>query len=260
MPVSITTWNVNSIRARLGRVTAWLDRHKPDVLCMQETKVEDEGFPRDAFEKLGYQVAFHGERGRNGVAIVSRHPLAETRCGFQDRKPEDEARLVTAKVLGIELATVYVPNGQAVGAEAYFEKIQWLVKLRQHLATCFSPTRPFLICGDFNIAPEDRDIWDVRLRAGLHCSKAERDSLNAMLAWGLKDTLRMKTQEGGVFSWWFYTPSDFKKNKGMRIDLLLATEPLAKRLLDVTIDKEERGKKDEEKPSDHAPVTARFGD
>lgn len=260
MPIAITTWNVNSIRARLGRVTSWLARHRPDVLCMQETKVEDEAFPREAFSKLGYEVAFHGERGRNGVAIVAQHRLAEARLGFSDRKPEDEARLLAVKVLGIDLATVYVPNGQAVGAEAYFEKIQWLIKLRQHLASSFDPKKPFLICGDFNIAPEDKDIWDVRLRAGLHCSKAERDSLNAMLAWGLKDTLRLKTQEGSIFSWWFYTPSDFKKNKGMRIDLLLVTEPLAARLLDVTIDKVERGAKAEEKPSDHAPVTATFSD
>jgi exodeoxyribonuclease III len=256
--VKIATWNVNSIRARLGRVTSWLDRHRVDVLCMQETKVEDEAFPVEAFTKIGYEVAFHGERGRNGVAIASRHPMEERRHGWVDRRPEDEARLLSVRVLGIDLATVYVPNGQAVGAEAYFEKIQWLIKLRQHLATGFDPKKPFLICGDFNIAPEDRDIWDVRLRAGLHCSKAERDALNAMLAWGLKDTLRMKTQEAGVFSWWFYTPTDFKKNKGMRIDLLLATEPLAARLLDVTIDKEERGKKDAEKPSDHAPVVAEF--
>jgi exodeoxyribonuclease-3 len=260
VPLAITTWNVNSIRARLGRVTAWLDRHRPDVLCMQETKVEDESFPREAFEKLGYEVAFHGERGRNGVAIAARHPMKETRPGFADRTPEDEARLLSVNVQGVDLATVYVPNGQAVGADAYFEKIQWLIKLRQHIAAGFSPTRPFLICGDFNIAPEDKDIWDVRLRAGLHCSKAERDSLNALLAWGLKDTLRLKTQDGGIFSWWFYTPTDFKKNKGMRIDLLLVTEPLERRLLDVTIDKEERGKKDEEKPSDHAPVTATFSD
>ncbi len=256
----IATWNVNSIRARLGRVTSWLDRHRPDVLCMQETKVEDEAFPKESFEKLGYSIVFHGERGRNGVAIASRHPMTETVPGFRDRKPEDEARLLSVKVLGLDVATVYVPNGQSVGAEAYFEKIQWLVKLRMHLAAGFDPKKPFLICGDFNIAPEDKDIWDVRLRAGLHCSKAERDALNAMLAWGLKDTLRMKTQEPGVFSWWFYTPTDFKKNKGMRIDLLLATEPLAARLLDVTIDKEERGKKDAEKPSDHAPVVAHFSD
>ncbi|MEZ0229489.1 MAG: exodeoxyribonuclease III [Planctomycetota bacterium] len=282
--MKIATWNVNSIRARLGRVTSWLDRHRPDVLCMQETKVEDEAFPVESFTKVGYEVAFHGERGRNGVAIASRHPMDERRHGWSrgggrggpvgaaphesgDRKPEDEARLLSVKVLGIDLATVYVPNGQAVGAEAYFEKIQWLVKLRMHLATGFDPKKPFLICGDFNIAPEDKDIWDVRLRAGLHCSKAERDALGAMLAWGLKDTLRMKTQEGGVFSWWFYTPTDFKKNKGMRIDLLLATEPLAARLLDVTIDKEERGRQGDrrehhgaasEKPSDHAPVVASF--
>ncbi len=206
------------------------------------------------------EVAFHGERGRNGVAIASRHPMLETRHGWPDRKPEDEARLLSVKVLGIDLATVYVPNGQAIGAEAYFEKIQWLVKLRQHLAAGFDPKKPFLICGDFNIAPEDKDIWDVRLRAGLHCSKAERDSLGAICTWGLRDTLRMKTQEGGVFSWWFYTPTDFRKNKGMRIDLVLVTEPLAARLLDVTIDKEERGKKDAEKPSDHAPVVASFTD
>lgn len=260
MALSVATWNVNSIRARLGRVTSWLDRHRPSVLCMQETKVEDEAFPKEAFEKLGYQVAFHGERGRNGVAIASRVPMAETRRGWSQPRAEDEARLLSVSVLGVDVATVYVPNGQAVGAEAYFEKIQWLIKLRQHLATGFDPKKPFLICGDFNIAPEDKDIWDVRLRAGLHCSKAERDSLNAIVAWGLKDTLRMKTQDPGVFTWWFYTPTDFKKNKGMRIDLLLATEPLAARLLDVTIDKEERGKKDAEKPSDHAPVVATFTD
>ena len=261
MSIRIATWNVNSIRARVGRVTGWLDRHKPDVLCMQETKVEDEAFPRQDFEKVGYKVAFHGERGRNGVAIASRHPMTEERPGFATRTPEDEARLLAVRVLGIEVATVYVPNGQAVGAEAYFEKIQWLVKLRQHLASGFDPKKPFLICGDFNIAPEDKDIWDVRLRAGLHCSKPERDALAGIVAWGLKDALRLKDLDGpSNFSWWFYTPSDFKKNKGMRIDLLLVTDPLAARVESVKVDREERGKKDAEKPSDHAPVVATFSD
>jgi exodeoxyribonuclease-3 len=258
--VRIATWNVNSIRARLGRVTGWLDRHRPDVLCLQETKVEDAAFPRESFEKLGYSVVLHGEAGRNGVAILSRHPMTDVRAGFAERSPEDEARLLSVKVLGIDLVTAYVVNGQAVGAEAYFEKISWLVKLRQHIVAHFDPKKPFLICGDFNIAPENRDIWDERLRAGLHCSKPERDALAAIMAFGLKDALRLKTQDSGVFSWWFYTPSDFKKNKGMRIDLVLVTDPLAARLQDVTIDKEERGKKDAEKPSDHAPVVASFSD
>jgi exodeoxyribonuclease-3 len=260
--VKLVTWNVNSIRARLPRVRAWLAKHQPDVLCLQETKVEDENFPRDAFEEAGYRVAFHGEPGRNGVAIASKTALENVRAGFEDDEPEATKRVLAARVAGVDVVTVYVINGQDVGAEAYFEKIDWLLKLRRHLAVHFDPARPLVVCGDFNIAPEDRDLYDVRLRGGLHCSKPERDALASIERWGLKDALRLKHEEPGHFTWWDYAPSAWKRNHGLRIDLVLVTDSLAQRLVDVVVDKEERAaaldKSAKDKVSDHAPVIATF--
>jgi exodeoxyribonuclease-3 len=263
--MKLVTWNVNSIRARLARVTAWLERHEPSVLCMQETKVEDEAFPREAFERVGYRVVCHGERGRNGVAIASRLPLEQVRAGFEGDDAEATRRVLAARIGDVDVLTVYVPNGQSVGSEAYLEKIDWLVRLRQHLETSFDPKKPLVVCGDFNIAPDDRDIYDVRLRGGLHCSKPERDALAALERWGLKDALRLETEEPGHYTWWDYYPSAWKKNQGLRIDLVLVTEPLAARLESLVVDKEERsagvlGKASPEKVSDHAPVLATFRD
>ena len=262
--MKIVTWNVNSIRARVPRVEAWLARHSPDVLCLQETKVEDESFPHALFEEAGYRVACHGEPGRNGVAIASRGPLEDVRKGFEGDEPDAEKRVIAARVGGLDVVTVYVPNGQSVGAEAYFHKIDWLIRLRQHLASGFDPERPVLVCGDFNIAPEDRDLYDVRLRGGLHCSKPERDALAAIGRWGLADALRLRTEEPGHFTWWDYAPSALKRNHGLRIDLVLVTEVLGKRLEDLAVDLEERraalDKTVKDKVSDHAPVIATFRD
>lgn len=262
--MKIVTWNVNSIRARQPRVKAWLEKHAPDVLCLQETKVEDESFPRELFEAAGYRVAFHGEPGRNGVAIAARAPLEDVRAGFESDEPGTSRRILSARVLGVDVVTCYVPNGQAVGAEAFFEKIDWLIRLRQHLAAHFDAQRPLLVCGDFNIAPEDRDIYDVRLRGGLHCSKPERDALGAVLRWGLSDSLRLLTEEPGHYTWWDYAPSAWKRNHGLRIDLVLVTASLGKRLLALDVDRDERAaaldKAVKDKVSDHAPVIATFGD
>jgi exodeoxyribonuclease-3 len=249
----VATWNVNSIRARVGRVTGWLARNTPDVLCMQETKVEDPAFPVEDFKRVGYEVALHGEAGRNGVAIASRLPFSHVKVGFEGADPEESRRVLGVHVGGIDLVTVYVPNGQAVGSETYFEKIQWMVKLRQELARSYDPKKPFLVCGDFNVAPTDKDVWDERLTGGLHCTRAERDALSGIMGFGLRDLATP-----GQFTWWSYTPSDLKRNRGMRIDLLLATEPLRRRLESVTVDREEREAKGAEKSSDHAPLVASF--
>jgi exodeoxyribonuclease-3 len=253
--VRVATWNVNSIRARVGRVTGWLAQHSPDVLCMQETKVEDENFPVAEFRKVGYEVALHGERGRNGVAIASRVGLSEVRIGFEGADPEESRRIIGASVGGVSIVTVYVPNGQAVGSEAYFEKIQWMIKVRQHLARFYDKAKPFLICGDFNVAPTDREVWDERLTGGLHCTKAERDALGGILGFGLEDV-----SSPGEFTWWSYTPSDLKRNRGMRIDLMLVTSVLRARLESVSVDRAERLAKGAEKASDHAPLVVTFKD
>ncbi len=257
-PFTLATWNVNSIRARLPRVTSWLERHQPDVLCMQETKVEDEGFPHASFTKLGYAVVAHGEKGRNGVAIASRLPMTEQRCGWATTSADESKRIASARIAGIDVITVYVPNGQSVGSEAYFEKIEWLVRLRQHLATCYDPKKPLVICGDWNVAPGDDDVYDPRLTGGLHCTKAERDALAGVMAFGLTDVQRHLSKEP-AFTWWSYTPSDWKKDRGMRIDLTCVTAPLLARVESITVDREERGAdKGKDKPSDHAPVVTRF--
>jgi exodeoxyribonuclease-3 len=248
----LATWNVNSIRARLPNVLGWLERWKPHVLCLQETKVEDERFPADPFLAAGYHLALHGERGRNGVAVVSRDPAAHVARGFGDEG--EERRTLEVRTAGITVVTVYVPNGQAVGVDAYFEKIHWMVRLRQYLAQR-DLTQPLFVCGDFNVAPEDEDIWDPRLTGGLHCTKAERDALRALGELGLVDLQRCKAPGPGPFTWWSYTPSDFKRDRGMRIDLVLGNDPVRARLEEVFVDREERGRN---KASDHAPVVVRL--
>ncbi|MBI3725866.1 exodeoxyribonuclease III [bacterium] len=262
--MKIATWNVDSIRARLPRVSDWLAKSSPDAICLQEIKVEDDLFPRKAFEDLGYRVEVFGAKGRAGVAIASKEPLRSVKRGLDEEEVEDPAapkRVIAAKLAAFDLVCVYVPNGQAVGSDEYFKKIAWLVKLREYMKDRYDPKKPLLVCGDWNVAPDDRDIWDGRLRGGLHCSKPERDALAGVVSWGFKDLLREKTEEPGHFTWWPYGIYPIKRNEGLRIDLMLATKPLAARLEALSVDKDERMREDERaKAADHAPVVATFRD
>jgi exodeoxyribonuclease-3 len=251
--VRIATWNVNSLKVRLPRVEAWLDEVRPDVLCMQETKLADDAFPHLTFGALGYEVAHHGQGQWNGVAVLSRVGLEGVIAGFADGAPPDpEARIVTARCGGVLVTSVYVPNGRAVGHDHYHYKLAWLGRLRTHLEATADPADDVVVAGDFNIAPDDRDVYDPAAFAGTtHVTPAEREALAAVEAWGLVDAFRARWSEGGLFSWWDYRAGDFHQGRGMRIDLLLASASVAERVTWAVID---RNARKGQQPSDHAPV------
>jgi len=255
----LVTWNVNSLTARLARVEAWIRTHEPDVLCLQETKCTDEAFPSAAFDALGYESAHVGSGRWNGVAIVSRVGLTEVRAGFYDEDPPGggEPRLLAATCAGVRVLSVYVPNGRSVGSPHYAAKLVWLERLRNELdVTCAAGDR-VAVCGDFNVAPDDRDVWDPSSFAGAtHVSVAERQALGLVEQWGLHDVVRESAQDAtGPFSWWDYRGGAFHKGEGMRIDLVLLSDPLAPKVLGAYVDREERKRgASGEVPSDHAPV------
>lgn len=254
--MKIVTWNVNSVRARLERLEAWLASRAPDVVCLQETKVIDADFPREAIEAQGYHAAIYGQKTYNGVAILSRTPATDVLVGFADGEPEDDARVIAATVEGIRVIGVYVPNGKEVGTDKYAYKLAWFARLRAYLERHCDPTVPTLLCGDFNVAPDDRDVWDPDgWRDQILCSTPERESLARVVEWGLTDTFRHLNDEGGIFTWWDYRQLGFPKNRGLRIDHIYVTPPLLARLEDCKVDREERKGK---QPSDHAPLCATF--
>ena len=254
----IAAWNVNSLKARMPRVEEWLDRVRPDVLCMQETKLANDAFPSDAMAALGYESAHFGQGQWNGVAIVSRVGLENVLPNFAPGvEPDHEARIITATCAGIRVSSVYVPNGRELDHDHYRYKLSWLERLRKHLDADSSPGDDVVVTGDFNIAPDDRDVWDPAQFVGAtHVSGPEREALRNVCAFGLEDTFRLFTQDGGVFSWWDYRGGSFHKKQGMRIDLVLASRSVAARAVSSTIDREARKG---EKPSDHAPVVLEVG-
>ena len=254
----IAAWNVNSLKARMPRVEEWLDRVRPDVLCMQETKLANDAFPTGAMADLGYESAHFGQGQWNGVAIVSRVGLDSVLPNFAAGvEPDHEARIITATCGGIRVSSVYVPNGRELDHDHYRYKLSWLRRLRQHLDEDSSPDDDVVVTGDFNIAPDDRDVWDPAQFVGAtHVSEPEREALREVCGFGLEDTFRLFTQDGGVFSWWDYRGGSFHKKQGMRIDLVLASRSVAARSVSSTIDREARKG---EKPSDHAPVVLEVG-
>jgi exodeoxyribonuclease-3 len=252
--MKLVTWNVNSIRARLPRVTAFLKRVAPDVACLQETKVLDADFPADAFKELGYHATFHGQKTYNGVAILSLAPPAEVVKGMGDGEADPEARLVAATIAGVRVIDVYVPNGQTVGSPKYAYKLRWLARLRAFLDRNCRADQPLVVAGDWNVAPEDRDVWDpAAWRGQVLFSEPEKAALRDVAAFGLVDALREKSQEGGVYTWWDYRMGAFHRGFGLRIDHLLMTRPLAARLRTVVVERDERKGPE---PSDHAPLVA----
>jgi exodeoxyribonuclease-3 len=255
--VRLATWNVNSLKARLDRLEGWLAEVQPDVVCLQETKVADAGFPAMAFQTMGYTAAHHGEGRWNGVAILSRVGLDDVVDNFADGGPPDaEARLLTATCGGVRVVTVYVPNGRWVGHAQYVHKLRWLGRLRAHLDAVADSAGEAVVCGDFNVAPDDRDVWDPSAaHGGTHVSPAEREALAELCRWGLVDLLRTRHAEEGLFTWWDYRAGMFHKHMGMRIDLALATPRLAERLAWVVIDRNARKGR---AASDHAPLVAEF--
>ncbi len=254
----IATWNVNSLRARLEMLCAWLQQVQPEVVCLQETKVPDEAFPADSLTALGYQVAYSGQKTYNGVAILSRLPLTDVATALPGAPAAEEKRFIAATVGELRLVNVYVPNGQAVGSPKFHTKLAWLEHLHGFLSTTYTRDDPLVLCGDFNVAPEPRDVYDAtKVDGEILFHPAERAAFARLLAWGLHDTLRLHHQEGGLYSWWDYRNAAFRRNWGFRIDHILVTPPLAARCTGVTL---ERALRKQPKPSDHIPVVATFRD
>jgi exodeoxyribonuclease-3 len=255
--VRIATWNVNSVRARKERLLGWLERRAPDVVCLQEVKVADADFPAGEIEAAGYHCAVNGQRTYHGVAILSRTPPTDVSKGIGDERLDAQARLVEAKVEGIRVLSAYFPNGGEVGSEKWAFKLAWMAGLRAYLAATAKPSEPLVLCGDMNVAPEDRDVANPDAwRDSVLCHPNARAALRELLDWGLVDTFRLHHAEPGFYSWWDYRQLGFPRNDGLRIDHVLATRPLAKRCTGASIDRDARKGK---QPSDHAPVLAEFG-
>jgi exodeoxyribonuclease-3 len=261
----IATWNVNSLGARLQKVTWWLERAQPDILLMQETKLNDTDAPRDAFKRLGYELAHHGAGGWNGVAIASRQAVTDVVTNFglplvppetseaPDDEPLREPRMIAAVCGGVRIASIYAPNGRTVDSIFYRAKLAWFQRLRQWLVETRKPDEALILGGDFNVAPVDADVWDpARCHGGTHVSPPERQAFADLLGWGLVDGYRRQHPEPERYSWWDYRAGMFHKNYGMRIDHLLVTKPIAERIVWAEIDREAR--KGKPIPSDHAPV------
>jgi len=253
----VASWNVNSLRVRLPHVLDWLSSHEPDVLGIQETKLEDHAFPVDALREAGYEVAFSGQKTYNGVALVTRSPARDVVRDLEADGFEDvQRRVLGATVDGIRVLNLYVPNGQSVGSEKYEYKLGWLAALRTHVARELEQHSRLVVMGDFNIAPDDRDVHDPKQWEGqVLCSEPERAALGSILGLGLEDTFRLFEQPEALFSWWDYRAAGFRRNRGLRIDLVLASEPLARCCTASRIDLEPRRL---ERPSDHAPAYADF--
>ena len=254
----VVTWNVNSVRARLDRLLAFLARQGPDVVCLQELKVTDADFPREALEAAGWKAVTHGQKTYNGVAILSREEPADVEWGMGDADTDPEARLIAATVKGVRVVSAYVPNGKEVGSEKWAYKLRWLGRLQVWAASHLDSRRPAVLCGDFNIAPGDRDVKNPeKWRETVLCHPDARAAFEALKGLELVDALRQVRPEDQVFTWWDYRELGFPKNDGLRIDHLLVTPPLAARLASVSVDRDERKGK---LPSDHAPVIAEFGE
>ena len=258
----IATWNVNSLKARQERVEEWLAYAKPDILCLQETKLSDKTFPHLSFQALGYESVHHGQGQWNGVAILSRVGISDPTNGFDEDHVdpyEGDARVLAATCDGVRVVSVYVPNGREVGTEFYDRKLVWLQALRDWLAATSAPTDEVVVLGDFNVAPEDRDVWSPQAFIGAtHVTPPERAAVAELRDWGMVDVFRRQYPDAdGLFSYWDYRRGDFHEHRGMRIDLVLATEPLAARTRWAVVDRNARKGK---QPSDHAPVIADFAD
>lgn len=250
--MKLATWNVNSITARLPLVLRWLDSARPDVLCLQETKCVDEKFPVEAFKELGYGSETFGQPTYNGVAIVSLYSCEDVRRGFPSDDATAHARLIAATVNGIRIVNVYIPNGQSVGSDKYRFKLKWMRRLREFFDSGYDTREPVFLCGDFNVAPEDRDVHNPKIWEGrILFSEPEKAALEEVRRWGFVDAFRLHNSEGKQFSWWDYRAGAFRRNLGLRIDHVWVSPSLAKKCAAAFIDKEPRGW---ERPSDHAPV------
>ncbi len=257
--MKIATWNVNSVRTRLAHVTDWLSAHPVDVLCLQETKVVDPDFPLEALQAVGYHAEISGQKSYNGVAMLSQQPLQDLSTGFTPivgaaavGDLDEQKRVISGLLDDVRIVNLYVPNGSAVGSEKYEYKMRWLTVLKAYLEKLLADHDALLVCGDFNIALEDRDIHDPKGKeTHIMSSPKEREMLTDVLSIGLKDAFRKFTTDGGHFSWWDYRAASFRRNRGWRIDHHYLSPKLYDRAKSCVIDIAPRSL---EKPSDHTPV------
>ena len=255
--MKIASWNVNSLNVRLPHLLEWLKIAQPDVLVLQETKLEDHKFPQAEIEAAGYQVVFDGQKTYNGVAILSKTGIADVQRGIPGFDDEQK-RVLAATVNGVRIIDLYVVNGQAVGSEKYDYKLRWLAAVHDWIADELTRHPQLVVLGDFNIAPDDRDVHDplVWNDDSILTSTAERAALKRLLGLGLHDSFRLHSEEAGDFSWWDYRMAGFRRNLGLRIDLVLVSEALKPRATASGIEREPRTW---ERPSDHAPVWVEIG-
>ena len=252
--MKIVTWNVNSVRSREARLLEWLAANEPDVLCLQELKLEDALFPHAAIEALGYKAVTHGQKTYNGVAILAKEPILDVQRGLDDGVDDPQARLIAATVRGVRVVCVYVPNGSTPTDDKFAYKLQWYQRLRQWFEREGDANRAMVLCGDMNVAPEDRDVcrpqdWNHTVL----CVPEARAALQQVADWGLEDAFRRHRPEAGLYSWWDYRAGGFERNHGLRIDHVLATKVLPS--LDAFVDRNERRG---DKPSDHVPLGVVF--
>lgn len=251
--MKIATWNINSLRVRLPHVLRWLESQRPDILALQETKLPDPDFPAEAFTRLGYHAVFSGQPAYNGVALLARAPFAVTATALPDFD-DAQKRVLFAHRDEIHILNLYVPNGQSLDSDKYQYKLQWLKQLNRWLTQLLREHPQLVVLGDFNIAPEDRDVHDPKAwEGGVLVSAAERAAFRSLLEQGLQDSFRLFHPESGHYSWWDYRAAAFRRNLGLRIDHILLSPALAGRCLGTHMDREPRGW---ERPSDHVPVIA----
>jgi exodeoxyribonuclease-3 len=254
--MKLASWNINSLRKRLDRLISWLDEKQYDVVCLQETKCSDDLFPEMELRAAGYRAVFHGQKSYNGVAILARGELLEPVASLCDEVIDEQTRVIATTFADVRIICIYAPNGQAIGSPAFAYKLEWFRRLRDCVVRAKAVFSEVIVCGDFNVAPEDRDVHDPALwRGAIMCSEQERAAFAALEQVGLQDTLRIHHPEPGLFTWWDYRMLAFPKNRGLRIDDILASEVLAARCTDAGVDREMRKGAD---PSDHAPIWADF--
>ncbi|NDI85849.1 exodeoxyribonuclease III [Undibacterium crateris] len=251
--MQMSTWNVNSLKVRLPQVLSWLETNPVDILCIQETKLTDDKFPQAEIEAAGYHVAYTGQKTYNGVAILSRHPMTD----IQKNNPlfeDEQQRIIAATIQGMRIICAYIPNGQAPDSDKFQYKLKWLTALHNWVSAQMQQHPELALLGDYNIAPDDRDVHDPAAWAGMNLvSPEERAAFQQLLQLGLSDSFRQFEQADKLFSWWDYRALGFRLNKGVRIDHILLSKPLAERCTACVID---RAPRKWEQPSDHAPVIA----
>lgn len=254
--MKIATWNVNSINIRLEQMLKWGEANQIDVICLQETKCVDEKFPLEEINNAGYQAAFLGQKSYNGVAILSKHEIEDVQKNFHDDTLDAPKRLIAATVKGVRIVNTYIPNGTEIWTDKFTFKLDWLQRLRRFFDEHYGKDENVLLCGDFNVAPDERDVWSVAAWEGkLHFSKPERAAIHHVKQWGFVDVFRQINGDEKIYSWWNYREGAFFKNQGLRIDHIWTSKSLAEKCVGCWVDKKPR---EGERPSDHAPVVAEF--